>query len=341
MILESYFDAQSGKYREVTTDSETGKVLDAFAYDGSNTYTRGIGRGAQIGSDSLTIYRSQQKQISVADRKVSSGIDPKDVFESMRNDSNAQLVGQETWADGRTVFVLNSQQPVKTLGKDIPQPPVGLMTVYFDTKTYQIVGNKMTMEKDGKELVLNSQRVLLDETLPARSSVAWDLSDLQGITVVNDSNAKNGGGGSLPGTITEQELAAKTQSAYLLKTIPSGYSLEIAAPPQLSANSRMYFYIATYHNAANDYFVIQFAPEVPGMAAPGRTVPGMANTTPDETYTTASGLVLQFERDNADPSGKHFTSAMVTAPDGTNFVINSSLPRKTVKAWAEELVLVQ
>jgi hypothetical protein len=61
----------------------------------------------------------------------------------------------------------------------------------------------------------------------------------------------------------------------------------------------------------------------------------------DETYTTAGGLVLHFMKEFSDPSGKQYTSAFVDAPDGVAFMINSTLPRETVKAWAEQLESVR
>ena len=54
------------------------------------------------------------------------------------------------------------------------------------------------------------------------------------------------------------------------------------------------------------------------------------------TYTTASGLVLSFMEDASDPSGKQYVSAFVKAPDGAAFMLSSTLPRETVKEWAEE-----
>lgn len=320
-VADSYLDLQTGNVRLVTTDSKTGKVLDAFAYDGSYTYSQG--REGAGGSDPLTIYRSPQN-LSLADQS-RGGLSSKDMFDQMRNDPNVQLVGQETWADGRTVYVLRSQGPVKVVVKDRTQLPIGLRTIYFEVNTYQIIGSQETMEQNGKELLISSQRQLVDEILPAGSSVAWDLSDVQGLSIVDDPNREHGD--LLPEVITSHDVASKTQSGYLLKTIPEGFSLEISAPPKQSANEP-YIYIASYRSAANDYFVIQ--------SAPGKQIEDA-----DETYTTAGGLVLHFMKDIADPSGKQYTSAMVEAPGGTIFLINSTLPRESVKAWAEDLVLVK
>ena len=62
----------------------------------------------------------------------------------------------------------------------------------------------------------------------------------------------------------------------------------------------------------------------------------------DEHYTTASGLVLHFiVEPGVTASGGQFTSALVETPEGLTFAINSTLPRETIKAFAEELALVK
>lgn len=336
-ISEGYLDLQSNRMRQVTSDARTGRVVDVFAYDGANTYSLGHKEIPVSDSGVLTVYRSPQANISTFDRTGKGEYaDPKEIFESMRQDPNAELLGQETWPDGRSVYVLRSRQPVKVLlersgdgGKqDVkgePQLPMGVVTAYFDTITYRMLGNRATFQKDGQDVLVNSFRELLDETLPAGTAVAWDLSDLQGITIVNDPNSKYGD--LLPEVISPEQLAANTPAAYLLAQVPEGFALEITAPPQ-QQTGKDYIYIASYRNPAGDYFVIQ--------AAPGKNPRDQS-----ETYTTAAGLVLHFEKDYESPSGTHYTSAIVEAPDGTQFLLNSTLPRDTVKAWAEDLVNVK
>jgi len=64
---------------------------------------------------------------------------------------------------------------------------------------------------------------------------------------------------------------------------------------------------------------------------------GGPSDTDGEKYTTASGLVLHIMMDSAEPSGKQYSTTLVEAPDGTSFMIDSTLPIETLKAWAEEL----
>jgi hypothetical protein len=348
-ILESYGDLQSSRFRNVTIDSQTGKVLEAFAYDGSNTYSRDYNE-PEIAP--LRIYRTPQGKL--ADLKPTGAVDgvsEKDIFDQMRNDPNVKFAGEETWEDGRKVYLLQSQQPMKVMVKDGVERPLGLMTVYFEVETYKQLGYRMTMEKAGREILLGSQKILVDEILPAGTSVAWDLSDVPGITLVDDLERLHGD--LLPELISEQELAAKTKNGYLLKIIPDGYSLEISEPQIKPDSSEPYIYIASYRTAANDYFVIQSGMGRPAGAVEGNCSaisgvkscstkqPSTANDSTDEIYTTASGLVLHFERDFSDPTGKQYTSAFVEAPNGATFLINSTLPRETVKAWAEDLVIAQ
>jgi hypothetical protein len=207
---------------------------------------------------------------------------------------------------------------------------MGLVTFYFDVDTYQLLGNRVTIEKDGKEVLVSSQRTLLDEILPAESNIAWDLSDLQGINVVDDPNGEH----TLPAKISStaisvEDLASKTDAAYLLKTIPDGFSLEVGVLPKLPANEQ-FFYEARYANQAGDYLIIR-ALDKP-----------LENTRTDEAYSTASGLVVHFIAQPGDSAqGGEFTSALIEAPNGKTYAIESTLPRDQVKALAEELTLVK
>jgi hypothetical protein len=324
-ILESYHDLQSGKTRVVTIDSKTGKVLDASSYDGSNTYSRDYGQENPNKEAPLVIYRTPQGQVAGLKpiRNIpDEGSNARDLFDMLQKDPAVKLVGQETWADGRTVYVLQSHQPVKVMVKEGSELPTGLVSIYFDSQTFEQLSYRMSIEKDGKQLLVGSQKILLNEVLPAGSSVAWDLSDLQGVTIVDDPNREHGD--LLPEVISAQQLAARTKSGYLLKTLPEGYTLEISEPQIKAGSSEPYMYIASYRNEANDYFVIQA-----GMGGP--------SDSGEEKYTTASGLVLHIMMDSAEPSGKQYSTTVVEAPDGTSFMIDSTLPIETVKAWAEEL----
>src|SRR5512145_329924 len=84
-ILESYGDLQSGYYRTVTFESGTGRVLDASAYDGANTYSRDYSE--QTANRDLTIYRTPQGQVAgLKPVGTGDGLDEQAIFEQMRHD---------------------------------------------------------------------------------------------------------------------------------------------------------------------------------------------------------------------------------------------------------------
>ena len=339
-IVESYSDPTNGNFRVVTTDQSTGKVLQVNAFDGSDVYSSDNMPDGQPREDPLTVYHNVQGPNSLTKQKFMSGMNRKlnpaqddestFMFEKMRSDPQVELAGQEAWDNGHTVYALRSQQEIKVMGNDEITHPMGLVTFYFDVDTYHLLGSRVTTEKDGKEVVVSLQKTLLDEILPAESNVAWDLSDLQGITIVEDPNGEHSAPDKPSSTPSSaEELAAKTDSAYLLETVPDNFSLEIGILPDQPAGEQ-FFYEARYTNQTGNYFTIR---------ALGKPV---EDSRTDETYTTASGLVLHFIAQRADdPQSEEFTSALIEAPSGKTYAIDSTLPRDQVKAFAEELILVQ
>jgi hypothetical protein len=206
---------------------------------------------------------------------------------------------------------------------------MGTLTIYFDMNTYEQLGFRMSMEKDGQEVLLGSQKILIHEILSAGTPVDWGLSDVQGITIVDDPNREHGD--LLPEVITPEQLAVRTKSAYLLKTIPDGYTLEISEPQIKAGSDEPYIYIASYRTEAGDYFVIQsIGPEKGKVAAENS----------GETYTTTSGLTITFLEKGRNESDQQFSSALVETPEGTSFIISSTLTPERVKELAEDLILI-
>ena len=357
-ITESYSDNETGKFRSVSTSAKTGKVTDLFAFDGLHIYNSSheyVVDEAQkpqqekeprpsrfncdlfkedVSAGMLTVYRATQSGVvaTVAIKPVNE--DATDemneaMFEKMRNDPNTELLGKEAWDDGRTVYALRSEQPVKALVEDNSELPMGWVVSYFDIETYQLLGSRATLVSDGQERLVYLYRVLVDEILPADSIVAWDLSDVEGITIVDDSQGEHVK--LLPEILSEGQLASYTDSAYLLSNIPDGFTLEISATPN-QPEGQPFFYLATYRNEAGDFLTIEsvdaqkvkFAEE------------GMI-----ESSITASGLKLSLMENAKGSAAKEFTLAVVETPDGAAFIMNSTLPLEQVKALAEELVLVK
>jgi hypothetical protein len=326
--VESYSDLQSNNFRNVTVNTQTGNVMDAFAYDGANTYSRDYN---QQDSAPLTVYRTPQGKLAQLKPMSPREDDLKssEMFVKMREDPNVKFLGEQAWDDGRKVYALQSQQQMKVMVKKGLERPIGLVTMYFDTETYKQLGYRMTMQMDGKEILLGSQKILVDEILPANTPIAWDLSDVQGITIVDDPERTHGD--LLPEVISEEQLAAKTKNAYLLKTVPEGYSLEISEPQIKPGSTEPYMYIATYRKA-DDYFVIQSGAGFEAKAAIQGT---------DGTYVAANGLVLHFMDEPKNRPDKSFTSALVEAPNDVTFIVTSTLPRDMVKQWVESLEIVK
>jgi len=329
--IESYFDLQSGNFRMVSTDTQTGKVTEALAYDGSYEYNSEGTKSNTPDGSALMIYRSPLTQASALSQKLRlrygvEGLDAKTMFEKMRNDPNTQLIGKETWDGGLQVYALRSQQPLKLLIDNNVASPTGLVTVYFEVGTYRLAGSRVTMEKDGKELLISSERTFVEETLPAGTSMDWSLSDLQGVTFVDDVNGEH----ASPKVISVEELASKTQSAYLLKTTPEGFSLEIDSLGK-RAEDQLFFYEATYTNEVGEYFTIRTFTNKPLELEDASWV--------DETYTTASELTLYFV--NQPSTEPKFTGGLMQDSNGNTYAIDSTLSRERIKELLEDLVLVK
>jgi len=349
-VMDSYLEPQTGYFRTVSTQAETGTVLEVFAFDGAHLYNgqrsvdvkadppeQGPASGQKqavcdqpFGSTDgpLTVYRGSQSSIAAADLPRGAGVETNDeLFQKMHKDPDAKLLGEETWLDGRQVYVVRSWQPVKAVIEGSTELPMGWVVSYFDKETYKMVESRATIERDGKDLLAYSYRVLADEILPAGSYRGWDLSDLQGIAIVDDPDGQHVK--LLPEVISKQELASHTESAYLLSSIPDGVTLEISAAPR-QPKDQPFRYTASYRSKTGDFLVIESV---------GMEKIKAATTSSDESYTTASGLTLIFLESNK--AGKQYTSAIVETPQGTALVLNSILPREQVKKLAEELVLVK
>jgi hypothetical protein len=349
IVTENYLDPQSGYFRTVTTEVETGNVMEVSAFDGAYVYeghrfTEVKRDEPEEGSrprknvcdfpwadinDLLTVYRGAQSSVASVNFPIGEEVQTyEDIFQKMRKDPNTELLGEETWMDGRPVYVLRSWQPVKAIVEGTTEMPMGWVVSYFDTETYQIVESRATTERDGQEILVYSYRVLVDEVLPAGSIVAWNLDDLPGIPIVDDPDGQHLS--FLPAVISEQELASRTETAYLLQDIPEGFTLEISAwqeqPPE-----QPFIYLATYRNEAGDHFVIEsISSEKVKLAAEGSS----------ESYTTTGGLKITFLENGKGPSEEQFTSAVVETAEGTAFIINSTLPRDMIQGLAEDLVPV-
>ncbi len=339
-IMERYLNFETGQFRTVSLDGKTNQPLDGMAYDGHYLYRPG-GEGVR---DPLVLYRTAQERAQVSDLALGFGIgdyqeQARAWFEGLRNAPEIRLLGTERWEDGRTVYRLQSQQSINMRLSDFGGGEAGgddsatvivisKITLYIDTQTYHPAGSAVTYEKDGQEFLVQSQREVVNEILPAGAAVVWNFSDLPAISIVDDPEGRQGN--LLPEVISAGELAAHTPAGYLLAQIPEGFTLEISAPPQIEPDE-VFVYIASYRSPANDCFVIQSDGNIP--------VDMMATAT--EIYTTTRGMVLHFIDRVDDPTGRKRSVAIAVTPDNYMFWINSTLSHDTVNAWAETLTPAQ
>jgi len=323
--IESYLDFETGYMRWVVTNTATHQVIDAFAYDGTYTYSsKQPADGTPTGP--LTIYRVPQSPDKLADLQHSGpGKNARQMFDMFRSDANVELK-QETQADGRLIYSLTSAEPAKTVSGNSAQVSMGLTTMIFDAQTYQLLEIQSQIRKDGQDVLISTQRYVANEILPAGTRVSWDLSDVTSVSILDDPRGLHGD--LLPEIISQSELSTHVKNAYVLKMVPDGFSEEITAAPNQPAN-QPFVYVVAYRKQDGNYFVLQPTGEVHVT---------IENSSSSEPYTTASGLVVQFTDTLHIPEGKDVTAAVLTVPDGTTFDLNSTLSREQIKALAENLV---
>lgn len=158
-----------------------------------------------------------------------------------------------------------------------------------------------------------------------RCLVAWDLSDLKGVTIVNETKQSAQANPTIE-TLTEQELATHTNSFYVLKPLPAGYTETITAVADQPKDQDYYQFEINYTGSNGETF---------GLQAVGHMDSGfVASNFYDGSYKAASGLIIYYSPSN--PNGG--TSAMLSAPDGNSFLIISNLPREQVQNLVETLV---
>ena len=319
----------TGFYRDVTTDAN-GKILDASSSDGSTLYsTYPNGPAAPSANGALVIYRSPVQQDN---RKTGGSFDPvasaKSLFDSFRDNPRVELEDKITWTDGSQAYVLvdHNVQTQKRANGQVEQTPMGTTRMIFNAKTYQLLEDQTSVRKDGQDIVISEAIFRVSEVLPAGSKVAWDLSDLKNTTFVDESVVIDPNYTPVTKTITEHELAGLI-NAYVLKTIPEGFSLKILATPN-DPKGETSNYEINYENAATK--------ETFEMMAVGTMDPGFIEKSfYDGSYKTASGLTINY----SPSSNSNGASGMLTIPDGTSFLLGASgMSREEIQKLAEDLV---
>jgi hypothetical protein len=325
--METYTEASTGNYRFTETDVN-GRLLEISANDGIFNYF--MMRDAGDVSDPLTVHRAPMSQDDI--RKRASGGDSsgmaESLFEHYKSNPRVELKGKENW-DGRQVYVLvdpNFQTSKLPNGQE-EKTFTGTMQMIFDAKTYELLESQTTVFKNDKEIVIEKVKFLMDETLPAETQVAWDLSNLQGVTFVDDDPQEVEVEDPVFTTISQEELATHPDT-YVLSTIPDGFTQEIIESPE-QPSGEPYRYEVHYNNAAGESFELM---------AVGFMDDGFVETSfYDGSYKTSSGKVLYYSSGTPENSPKG-TSAMLVTENGVSFLVFSTMPREQVQTLVEDLV---
>jgi hypothetical protein len=331
IMSDMYTDYKTGNYRKVEYSLPEMNVLSVAGYDGKNTYSS-IPLEKPHKGDNLTVYRSPQSRDRVAGLdNLGPTFSAEKQFDSIRNDPKISLESEKVQNDGRKVYILLANHPAESfrINGKVSEGDAHLERMIFDAKTYELLESETFVKKNGKEIILSTLRFLVRENLSENAKINWDMSDLKGITLVDDLDRTKGD--LLPEKITEKELAEKTSTGYLFKEIPEGFNLTITAPPR-QTNATSYMYVADYHNKDEDYVVIQNTGDEPE--------PMSEN--PDETYKAKNGMTAYFIKEPENlPDDEVYQMAIVHVSDKIGFLVNSTLPRDRVKELIEDLIVVK
>jgi type II secretory pathway pseudopilin PulG len=328
-VNDTYFDPATGYTREIIRDS-AGKIISADSADGSYEYSS---RLAGVGASGLTIERQAQV---IDSRKLrptgDSTAAASAAFDAFSANPRVEMVGKQTWTDGSQVYVLvdRNVQTQKAQDGTNNTTLTGSVQMVFNAQTYQLVESETSVHKDSKDVIIESYAFLVNEVLPADSVVAWNLSDLTGVTFVDAPKTAQAAPVE-PGfaAISAQELALHSKS-YQLKSLPAGFSMEIVAPTTQQAGQDHYQFEIHYTGPDNATF---------NMMAVGLMDPSfVASSFYDGSYKTAAGLVLNYSPSSNPKNG--VSGGMLVTPDGSSYLVDSTLTRTQIQALVEDLVQV-
>jgi hypothetical protein len=331
-IEDQYFDLSTGLDRMITTNA-AGDVVDISANDGAFTYSakRSVD-GAVI--TPLSVVRSPMTQIQAGKQVIyDPALVSKSIFDQFNDNPRVKVAGKVSRPDGSQayVLVLPNTQTQKTSGGQVEQTITGETRAVFNASTYQFLEYQTTVRKDGKDILINSVSFLTNEILPAGTQVAWNLSDLKGITVTDEQPAEQTDNPPQVKIVSEHELAAVAHG-YVLKNPPAGYELKIVMIPGPTPGSEPQNYEINYASAGKDTLMMQWV---------GKLEPGFVEANfYDGSYKAASGLELHYTPSNHDEQTGG-TAAMLVTPDGTGFLVGSTLLREQVQNLVEDLVPIQ
>ena len=204
-IYDSYYDYQVGRIRWVIMNGDGSKVIDVFSFDGTYTYSADQDWIANPDGDVMPVIRTIEREDALIDIvRDDANWSAEQVFQMNRNAAGVELMGEETWKDGRKVYVLRSlSRSEASASKQLADNPDAFSTqdgkgepgqssgsdfytyLVFDARTYTLLATRKVIIQNGQELISSVTTSLIDELLPADSQVPWDLSDLAGIQIVD------------------------------------------------------------------------------------------------------------------------------------------------------------
>ena len=326
-IEESYDDLAKGLDRSVTKDAD-GKIVEISAQDGSFSYWM-----PKPGDGSLPVQRTPLVPDNTKQVQSGDGVDTSAtaLFDWYRNNPNVELQDKQNWIDGSPTYVLvdRSYQTSKSAAGQEVKAYTGSTKMVFNADSYALLETETTVVRGDQDIVIERVRFLVQEILPAGSSVAWDLSDLKGISFIDVAATPQvdpQNDPTIPVDISMQELASHPLT-YALKTIPAGYSMRIVAAPKQAAD-QPYAYEIIYSGPGDANIDLMAV----GIMEPGF----IATSFYDGSYKTAAGLVLNFS--SSHPEGSKSTSSMLTTPDGVSFLFSGTMTRAEFEALAEQIV---
>jgi hypothetical protein len=319
-IQEEYLDLSSGNFRVTSTDPD-GNLLNGSASDGKYTYSFD-----QASKEGITVTRTpitadEGRKLAAPDTQST----PDQLFKQFKHNPSVKLEDTITWTDGSKAYVLVLKS-YKTDGSG-QKTYTGSSKMTFNAKTYALLESVSTMEKDGQDEVIADAKFTTDELLPAGTQVAWDLSDLKGVTYADQP-------APAPeevtfGTLTVDELASKAQ-AYILQPVPEGYALEIDAVTNQPADQE-FQYEVNYKLDDKTVFGMQYVGELSSEF--------IQESFSDGSFKAANGLQIFYS--TSHPANGNGVAAVLVTPDAGNYLLSSTLSRDEVQKLVETLIHIK
>jgi hypothetical protein len=329
-ITESYEYFSQNLFRDETRDT-AGNLVSVNAMDGTYGYWMPPTTSGPLVVQRRTLSAEELRKASAADAQASADNSATSLFDHYRNNPRVELQGKQTRPDGTRVYVLLDRNYQGS--QDGGQTYTGSMSMVFDAQTYRLLESETTVHKNGKDIVIERVRFLVEETLPVDTPIVWNLSDLRNVTIVDEVQEKPTEQAPVSfETISPEQLAVQpnlSSTAYVLKKLPAGVTQEIVAAAN-QPQDQPYGYEIHYRDQAGEEYL--------GLQAVGTMDAGFVETSfYDGSYKAANGLVLNYSssRPQGSPKG---TAGMLTLPDGTCFLLDSTLSREEVQKLVEDLI---